>query len=283
MQLQKGGINDADRDAELIVSSCLGMNRTFFYRDNPIIPADIGAEIDAKVQRRLKREPLQYILGYVDFFGLKIKVGHGVLIPRPETELLAEEAIKILNYKRDENPSLENKGCILDLCTGSGCLALALAKAFPDADVYGTDISDAAIRYAEGNAKANAVKNITFLCGSLLDPVKELFTERQSGYAAELIVANPPYIRRDDLSHLQPEIKEWEPMSALDGGEEGLDYYRAIIPEARNYLTPDGILLFELGIHQADPVTRIAKDAEFRDISVRKDYAGIERIFMARA
>jgi release factor glutamine methyltransferase len=276
MQLQTAGINDAERDAELIASSCLGMNRTFFYRDNPIIPADIAAEIDAKVQRRLKREPLQYILGYVDFYGLKIHVGPGVLIPRPETELLAEEAIRAIIKN---NAKLN----ILDLCTGSGCLALALAMAFPDSMVYGTDSEETAISYAEENAKTNIIRNVRFLKGSLFEPLEKRIASTEDRLSFDIIVSNPPYINRDDLKKLQPEIKNWEPLSALDGGEDGLDFYREIIPGAKRYLTANGILLFELGIHQAEPVKQMAEDAGFRNISGKKDYAGIERIFIARA
>ena len=263
MQLQTAGINDAERDAELIASSCLGMNRTFFYRDNPIIPADIAAEIDAKVQRRLKREPLQYILGYVDFYGLKIHVGPGVLIPRPETELLAEEAIKAISNK---NAKLN----ILDLCTGTGCLALTFARAFPAAMVYGTDSEETAISYAEENAKTNTIRNVRFLKGSLFEPIEKSNVSTEDRSVFDIIVSNPPYIRRDDLNKLQPEIRDWEPLTALDGGEDGLDFYRAIIPGARKYLTANGVLLFELGIHQADAVKQMAEDAGFQDISVRK-------------
>jgi release factor glutamine methyltransferase len=296
MRLQKAGIDDAERDAEMIVSSCLGMNRTFFYRDNPLIPADIAAEIDAKVRRRVKREPLQYILGYVDFYGLKIKVGPGVLIPRPETELLAEEAIKILRERAanprftkggqggiteaEQSPALLN---ILDLCTGSGCLALALAKAYPDAHVYGTDSEETAISYAEENAKTNTIENVMFLKGSLFEPIEKHIALNGERTVFEVIVSNPPYIKRDDLKKLQPEIKDWEPVSALDGGDDGLDYYREIISDAKTYLKADGILLFELGIHQAEAVIHVAEDAGFQNISVKKDYAGIERIFIAGA
>ena len=294
--LEKAGIEDAYREAELIVSHALGTDRATLYRDSRPIPDDSVLKIDEIVRRRVTREPLQYILGFIDFLGLTIKVGHGVLIPRPETELLAEEAIRI--FKERDTPPFFAKGGqggitesgqsptllrFLDLCTGSGCLALALARAFPDAMVYGTDSEETAISYAVENAKTNTIKNVRFLKGSLFEPVEKHITSTEDRPFFDLIISNPPYIRRDDLKKLQPEIKEWEPLPALDGGEDGLDFYRAIIPGAGKYLTANGILLFELGIHQAEAVKQMAEDAGFQDISVRRDYAGIERILIARA
>jgi release factor glutamine methyltransferase len=297
--LEIAGIEDAYREAELIVSHALGMDRAILYRENNPVPDDIVLKIDEIVRRRATREPLQYILGSVDFLGLKIEVGHGVLIPRPETELLAEDAIRIFK-ERDTNPCYppfckggqqgltesEQSSTLLrflDLCTGSGCLALALARAFPDALVYGTDSEETAISFAEENAEMNTIKNVRFLKGSLFEPIEKHIASTEDRSFFDLIVSNPPYIRRDDLKKLQPEIRDWEPLPALDGGEDGLDFYRAIIPGAKKYLTANGILLFELGIHQADAVKQMAEAAGFHDISVRKDYAGIERIVIARA
>ena len=203
------------------------------------------------MRRRVTREPIQYILGSIDFLGLTIKVGHGVLIPRPETELLAEEAIRF--SRKDTNPpfppfSKGGQGGIteseqsptllrfLDLCTGSGCLALALARAFPDALVYGTDSEEAAISYAEENARTNGIENVLFLKGSLFEPIEKHFAVPGERPVFDIIVSNPPYIRRDDLKKLQPEVKDWEPIPALDGGEDGLDFYREIISGAGTYL-----------------------------------------------
>src|SRR4030043_846435 len=216
--LKQYGIEDADREAEIIVSHCIGINRTVLYRDNPVINKGQLEEIDEFLRKRAKREPLQYILWYVDFYGLKIKVGKGVLIPRPETELLAEEAIKAV--KREALSVMR----ILDLCTGSGCLALALAREFPDAKVYGTDTSKNAIRYAKENAELNCINNVTFLEGNLFDPIAELIARHPLPVTFDLIVSNPPYIRRNDIKKLQLEIKDWEPVEALNGGEDGLDY-----------------------------------------------------------
>ena len=172
--LKSQGIEDAHKESEIIITHCLGIDKAVLYRDNPVLSEKNVKDIDSVLQRRARREPLQYILGFVEFCGLKIKVGKGVLIPRPETELLAEEVIKAISNqlsaisetKSASGCRLTADGCklnILDLCTGSGCLALAIAKHFPDAEVYGTDISKDAIRYACENAKLNDIKMLHFL------------------------------------------------------------------------------------------------------------------------
>jgi release factor glutamine methyltransferase len=286
--LESSGIEDAYREAEIIVSHFLGINRLILYRDNPQIPEDIIPMIDELLTRRSKREPLQYILGYTEFSKLKIEVGPGVLIPRPETELLAEQAIKaITSYKiKPPTPPLIKGGTggfkILDLCSGTGCLALVLAREFLDAQVYGIDKSEIAILYANKNAVLNRINNVTFLRGNLFEPIKNCLKSQISNLEFDLIISNPPYIRRDDIKGLQAEVKDWEPAEALDGGEDGLDYYRTIIPEARIYLKKTGFLLFEVGINQADKVKRLSENAGFQNISLIKDYSGIERIVILK-
>jgi release factor glutamine methyltransferase len=268
--LAMSGIDNAEREAELIVSSCIGTDRVVLYRDNPQVSRNNALQIEEYVKRRLNREPMQYILGVTEFCGLKIKVGPGVLVPRPETELLAEEAIRIIS-KRD----LRKPDCtILDLCTGTGCLALAIAKEFPEARVYGTDTSESAIDYSRENAELNRIENAFFLEGSLFEPIeKEL--------RFDLILSNPPYIRHNDINQLQPEIKDYEPAEALDGGEDGLFYYRAIIPESRAYLYQGGVLMLEIGLGQSKEIRKIAEQKGFARICLLRDYAGIERIFRA--
>lgn len=292
--LRHTGIDHPLRDAEQIVAHCLGISRMNLFRDDPEIGESAMAVIEKCLGRRATREPLQYILGYTEFLGLIIRVGQGVLIPRPETELLVEEAIMFLR-RHGTNPPFppfaqEGKGGIagndnvtppvriLDLCTGSGCIALALAREFPDAEVYGTDVSESAIRFSEENARVNAVRNTRFLQGSLFEPIKRVADDLGSEIVSDLIISNPPYIRTGDLKDLLPEIIDWEPEDALNGGEDGLDYYRTIIPEAKKYLARQGALIFEVGINQADPVKKIARASGYEHITVRKDYAGIERI-----
>ena len=283
--LEDAGIDNAGKEAELIISHCLGADRLVLYRDNPAITEDVNIRIKEYSERRIKREPLQYILGYVEFCGLRIKVGKGVLIPRPETEMLAGEAIKVLRGQAAEGRRyVDSSGSpfnILDLCTGTGCVALALAGDFNDASVYGIDISELALKYAKQNAELNGINNVAFLQGDLFDPVEKYLRSQTSRLEFALIVSNPPYIKSGDIKNLQPEIRDWEPVEALTGGEDGLDYYRRIISGSKNYLTNSGHLVLELGFEQSIAVRKIAEDAGYRTIVFIKDYAGIERIMIS--
>ncbi|MCG2722242.1 MAG: peptide chain release factor N(5)-glutamine methyltransferase [Thermodesulfovibrionales bacterium] len=284
--LEKTGMDSPAREAEIIISHCMAADRAVLYGDNPEVKNGILESIRALSKRRARREPLQYILGSVDFWGLKIKVGQGVLIPRPETELLVEEAVNLLTRisQDDENlppplPSAKREGWrgnILDLCTGSGCIALALAAAFPQAQVCGTDTSKVALEYAKENSVLNNIHNAEFIRGNLFEPLGKntLF---------DLIISNPPYIKHDDLKNLQPEIRIWEPGKALDGGEDGLEYYRAILTKAKYHLKKNGFIMFELGIGQSEAVCHIAAQGGLRDITLKKDYAGIARILIGKS
>lgn len=267
--LEKAGIEDAFADAEILALHAAGADRLAAYMENPEIPNGTLAKIRRLVRRRAKGEPVQYIVGHIEFLGLKIHVGKGVLIPRPETELLAEDAIKTAG-RGGVTPPLQ----ILDLCTGSGCIALALAKTWPDAAVFGTDVSKTALRYAKKNAGENSIENVAFLLGSLFSPLKP-------DIYFDLIVSNPPYVRRADIEGLQREIKEWEPLGALDGGVEGLDFYRRIFADARGHLCKGGKIIVELGFGQAMDVEAISLGLGYKNIEVKKDYAGIERILKA--
>lgn len=253
---------DALKESEMILTRCLGIDRVTMYRDNPALTSPQMDKMGLLIKRRLKREPLQYIAGNVDFYGLTIKVGPGVLIPRPETELLVEEVLKTVSSKQSLS--------ILDLCTGSGCIALALAKHLPEADIYATDISEKALGFAVGNARINNISNVKFINGSLFDPLK--------GMRFDIIVTNPPYIIKADISSLEPEIRDWEPFEALDGGEDGLDFYREIISSARLYLNDRGFVILEAGAGESGDIVRIAAESGLRCKSVIKDYAGIERV-----
>jgi len=269
VSLSDCGIEDAHKEAEVILSSCLGIGRVGFYRDDPDLSKLQEERLKEVLNRRLKREPLQYIIGHVDFCGLRIVVGPGVLIPRPETELIVEEVIRCLN--RASSPfSMPASLKILDLCTGSGCLALALARAFPRSEVIGTDISETALAYAGENARLNGIRNVRFLKGDLFKPLL--------GMRFHIIVSNPPYIRKADMGDLQPEVAAWEPRQALDGGDDGLAFYREILPQSKEHLENGGILVVELGQGQSPDVLRILEKSEIGHFSVICDYAGNERI-----
>jgi release factor glutamine methyltransferase len=279
--LEDNGIEDAAAEAELLLAEALHISKARLYTDNQEIPEAVAAQIDACVARRTQGEPLQYIIGYIEFYGLKINVGRGVLIPRPETELLVEKAIKRIKEETEkrrigeaEKSGVTDSLRFLDLCTGSGCIALALAKHFSDADVYGIDQSEAALVYATQNALDNGIRNIHFKLGDLFEPVRPLHFD--------CIISNPPYIKRDEIMTLQREVKDYEPLEALDGGPDGLDFYRNILRQAPTYLKENGIILLEMGFDQARDIGAIAVKAGLRDIEVIKDYAGIERIFVGR-
>jgi release factor glutamine methyltransferase len=286
--LSRHGIEFADKESQLIVKHSLALDLAAIYRDNPEVKDERVVEIDGMVARRIRREPLHYILGHLDFLGVRISLGGDVLIPRPETEMMVEYAVKVVRGRGSGvggqvSPQIRSSNLrrgdkrrmtILDLCTGSGCIALALAREFPGSQVYGIDISEAAIGYAQKNALENNISNVTFLCGSMYDAVKgsQLF---------DLIISNPPYIPSSDINDLQPEIRQWEPRTALDGGADGLDAYRSIIPRTGNFLKNHGILILELGIGLARPVSGMAETAGLSGIEITKDLAGIERIFRA--
>lgn len=260
-------INYAEKQAQEIVCQVLKIDKVKLYTQNPSITQEQLTIINDFVKRRLQREPLQYIFGETDFFNIKLKVGHGVLIPRQETEVLVEEFLK----RAAQIKKIGNK--IIDLCTGSGCIAISIAKNIPDFEVFGIDISKTAIDYAMKNKILNQVENAHFIVGNLFAPFKEKI------FAA--ITANPPYIKTDEINKLQPEVKNYEPQQALDGGIDGLKYYREILREAKKYLLKDGFIFFEMGIDQAGFIKAMAEKG-FEVIETVKDLAGIERVMILK-
>jgi release factor glutamine methyltransferase len=268
--LRDCGIEDAPKESELILTGCLGLDRVGLYRDIPVLSEEQQGMLKEIVGRRCRREPLHYIIGHVDFCGMNINVGPGVLIPRPETELLVEEVIKTVGTKQSALSTQHSALKILDLCTGSGCIALSLAKHLPGSSVIGTDISQKALAYARENARRSGIRNVAFLEGDLFEPVKD--------EKFDIIVSNPPYIRTSEIRDLQPEIREWEPAEALDGGEDGLAFYRRILAHSGAHLNAGGSLLMELGAEELKEVRVAAESLGFACRAVTKDYAGIERI-----
>jgi release factor glutamine methyltransferase len=257
-------VDNARLEAEWMLCAALSLDRVGLYVnfDKPLTDAEL-AGFRGMVARRAKREPLQYILGSQEFRGLDFRVAPGVLIPRHDTETLVEEAV------RRAKPA----AAVLDIGVGSGCIAIALAKELPDADVMGVDASSAALELARDNADRNGVR-VTLFEGSLFEPFP--------GRRFDLIVSNPPYIPTADLETLQPEVREYEPRSALDGGPNGLLFYRLIVPAATEHLNPGGWLLFEVGIGQAGDVTAILAQHGFTEFFTARDPGGIERVVGGR-
>lgn len=287
--LKSAGIENPAKEAEILITEALQITKSQLYTNILEISDKVSHRIDLLVNRRLQGEPIQYIIGYVEFYGLKIHVGKGVLIPRPETELVVEETIKAvssvecrLSDKKNRKFKIQNskfknensKMKILDLCTGSGCIAIALAKNLKQAFVYGVDKSEAAIGYARENAILNKVSNISFIVGDLFEPVRDI--------KFDFIVSNPPYIKKDEIQNLQREIRDYEPLNALDGGEDGLDFYRRVISESPYFLKKGGMLILEAGFNQAEEIKKLAKSSGYKEIKFFKDYAGIERVFIGR-
>lgn len=257
------GIDESD--AEWIVSLHEGIPRSELETTEKIILPSHVRELDVIAERRIAGEPLWYVLGSTSFYGYEIKTDGRALIPRPETELLAEQAIL----------SAQEGDRILDLCTGSGCIAVAVAKETQKAGrlahVFAADISQKALGLARENAAANRV-DVEFFESDLLGSVPGEYN---------IIVCNPPYIKHADIAHLQKEVKDYEPLSALDGGEDGLDFYRRLAEEAPAHLAAGGILLVECGQGQAQEICKLFE--RIGKTSVLNDYSGIERIVRAQA
>lgn len=262
--LAEKGVENARLEAEWLLCAATGLDRVGLYVnfEKPLSDAEL-TPFRAMVARRAKREPLQYILGSQEFYGLDFTVTPDVLIPRHDTEVLVQAAIDRASGARR----------ILDIGVGSGCIAVTLAKTLPGVEVWGVEKSPAALALAQQNAERHGVR-VTLCEGSLFEPFP--------GERFDLIVSNPPYIPTADLETLQPEVRDYEPWGALDGGPDGLDFYRTIIPAAREHLSPGGWLLFELGIGQAEAVGAMLTQSGFVDTFTAKDPSLIDRVVGGR-
>ncbi len=250
------GIDESD--AEWIYSLVLNIPRSQLEDKERVVKPSEAKKVEEIVQKRLIGRPLWYVIGDTEFYGCKIKVDERALIPRPETEILAEHAIK----------TVEEGDKVLDLCTGSGCIAIAIAKncAGKRVQVTASDVSDAAIMLAKENANYNSV-DITFIQSDLFSKIHGRFN---------LIVCNPPYIKTSEIPALQREVRDWEPRIALDGGEDGLDFYRRLAREISRYIAKGGMLMLEVGEGQAEEVLKLFEKRDYA--MVVKDYQGVDRI-----
>lgn len=271
-RLEAAGVPGPAAEAEFLLTHLLRIKRhELFLNPEKLLTNEEASTLDSFLNRRAAREPAQYITGETEFRGLAFGVTRAVLIPRPETELLVDEALKAAEQ-------FKGKGTVtaIDLCAGSGCIAVSFAKELPESRVYATDVSKAALDVARGNAARNGVAEmIEFLEGDLFAPL--------AGVKAHLILSNPPYVTARDMELLEPEVAQWEPHAALYGGEDGLDFYRRIVSGAPAHLLPGGFLIMEIGWAQAPALRELLdKDGRFTEIEIRKDYAGIERVVRAR-
>ena len=269
-RLSEANIQSPEAEAKLIVSHVLKLGFTdLIIKANKSVSADDRHKVERIVEERLTHRPIQYILGETEFFGLNLKVGEGVLIPRPETEVLVE---KVLNL-------YPGKGDILDLCTGSGAIPLALqAELNTECDIYAVDISDEALFYANENQKQYADKfsnrPVHILKGDLFAPIG-------SDQKFAVITSNPPYVTEDEYAELPHNVKHHEPKLALTAENEGLAIIEQIAKEASNYLVDGGFVICEMGWQQGDDAKAIFAKY-FRFAEVIKDYTGRDRFILAR-
>lgn len=256
-------------EAELVLTHVLNCDRVSLYLNKDIsLDREKSALLSSILKRRILGEPVQYILGKTEFMGLEFKVDNRVLIPRPETEILVETAIVKLRQMGIVSPK------ILDLGTGSGCIAVAIAKSLPQANVWASDISITALQLAKENACLNNVE-VKFIQSDLFDAL-ELSNEK-----FDLIISNPPYVKTGEFCSLAKEIF-FEPALALRAGIDGLDFYRRIITRAADYLMDNDLLIFEVGINQAVLVKEMLEKENFNELTIIKDYNNIERVVMAK-
>ena len=262
-KLKEAEIGEAQLDARLLLEEVCGTdhNTLLCHGDREVSEAE-EEQYRKALEQRAVHVPLQHLLGYQDFMGLRFQVNEYVLIPRQDTEILVEEAMRYLHDGMR----------ILDLCTGSGCILLSLLHYSNDCEGTGVDISKEALQVAALNAELLGIK-ADFLKSDLYEKVTGKF---------DLLVSNPPYIERKVIPTLMEEVREYDPYIALDGGEDGLDFYRRIIGGAQDYLKRGGQILMEIGSRQAQAVSELLREAGFKEIDVCRDFAGLDRVVSGR-
>lgn len=277
--LEAAGIEEAATDAWYLLEYVTGISRAAYYGE----PDQIVEERQTKeylecIEMRRKRIPLQHITGEQEFMGYPFYVNEHVLIPRQDTEVLVEEGVKVIHSKGREVK-------VLDMCTGSGCILLSILKMCPLAVGTGCDISDAALCVAKKNAKRLRVEarwvrsdlfeqwKVSGKCGG---------QESMSDMRYDMIISNPPYIRTADIEELQEEVRVHDPRIALDGGEDGLDFYRKIIKDSIPYMEDGGYLLVEIGCDQGKDVAELMQSQGYQDIRIKKDLTGLDRVVIGR-
>lgn len=262
-QLREAEIPEAALDARLLLEEVCGTDRNYLlvHGDEPVGEEKYNSYVDY-ICRRKTHVPLQQIVGYQEFMGLRFAVNPDVLIPRQDTEILVEE---VMRYLHDGMR-------ILDMCTGSGCILLSLLRYSNDCIGTGCDLSEAALETARANAETLSLK-ASFVQGDLFEKIQEKY---------DFIVSNPPYIPAGVIPGLMEEVREYEPRMALDGGEDGLSFYRRIVGGAGAHLYPGGMLFFEIGSEQAGAVMGFMEEAGYEEVTVCKDFAGLDRVVHGR-
>lgn len=269
-EINKLNIEDASMKVKMLLSDILGKEKEYLLiHDNEELSQDVLDNFYAKLNRLKDEEPIQYILNKQEFMGFEFYVDENVLIPQPDTEILVEEVVDI--SKKINNNSNELR--VLDMCTGSGAIAISLSKLIENASVSASDISDGALNVAKENAIKNSV-NIEFY-------KSDIFNDISKNVKFDIIVSNPPYIQTEVIKGLSKEVQS-EPFIALDGGEDGLVFYREIIKNAKDYIVEDGYLALEIGYDQKESVTNLLRENGYKNIYSKTDLAGNDRVVVGQ-
>ena len=262
-ELIAAGKEEAEPEARLLLQYACGIDKnTLFMQPDKLVTTEALRKYDEMLQKRKVSMPLQYIIGTQGFMGMELKVTPDVLIPRQDTEVLVEQVL---------NDGVKDMS-VLDLCTGSGCILLGLMKNENGIKGTGADLSEAALKIAKENAAAQGV-SAEWVLSDLYAKIKGTF---------DVICSNPPYIRTSEIEHLMPEVGKYEPRTALDGGEDGLDYYRKIVADAPAYLNAGGRLYLEIGSEQGEAVSGLLEENGFKEVRIIRDYARFDRVVTGR-
>ena len=258
--------------AEILLAHALDCERIGLYANSRTpLPADAVLKFEDLLFRRAQHEPIQYLVGSTELWSVSVRCDTRAFIPRPETELIVAEALRLCRAKRAP--------LIADIGTGTGCIALALAHEMPAAHVYASDTSPKALQLAAANVAEHGLeRRIELLEGDLAAP----FLARGMAGAFDLVTCNPPYVAENEMEALQPEVRDHEPKLALLGGTDGLAFIRRLLRETHPLLKPEGVVILEMADGQAESIRNIAQDTGWRDIRIVKDIAGIERTFLGR-
>lgn len=263
------GMENPSLEAKIILLKTLGISEEKYFSEPKLeVPKKKKDEYFRRLDQRKKRKPLAYITGSKEFWSMDFKVGQGVLIPRPETEVLVEKALSLYSEKR---------GMVVDVGTGCGNVAVALAKEQPESEMVGIDISFQAVSYARKNALFHDTQNVWFVVGDLFEPLKKYVMKKE----CQIIVSNPPYVDPKDWGTLDPQIRDYEPKQALVSGQEGYAFIKRLIRQAPDYLMPGGYLIFEIGNRQEEKVKNFFTE-KWASVRCLEDLAGIKRVFLAK-
>lgn len=268
VMLEKNNIENPIMHARILLENTLQVNREYIVvNDKEVVDKIKESNYLENINRLINGEPIQYITNYQEFMKLDFYVDENVLIPRADTEILVEEAINFIRKNKKKNLK------VLDMCTGSGAIAISIAKNIESVKVYAVDLSEKALEVAQRNALQNSVLDkCEFIKSDMFENIKERF---------DVIISNPPYIRKKDIENLDVNVQK-EPLMALDGGEDGLDFYRILIDNAYKFLEKDGLLFLEIGYDQKEEVMSLLKKSyKYKDIYSKKDLSGNDRIICA--